>query len=154
MNIGTVYILLAIVALGANTVFLRLSLTEKRPNQTRLVRAITQTVIIVSAFFLLNTGSSLSISLGLFFPLLNGLLGGLAFISFSRGLQEVDASVAKPIVAVNLVIPVSLGIVVLGESLSIYKVLGVVFSILAVYLLTSGESNQHEPELESNLQSE
>lgn len=141
MTIEVFYVIVAIFVSGLSTVFLRLALLENGANEVRFIRALTQTLVIVVVFFMLGPTSSLKISSGMLFPLLDGLLGGLAFIAFCKGLKFTEAGRAKPIIALNLVIPVALGILILNEGLSISKVLGVSFTAIAVYLLSSDRAN-------------
>lgn len=40
---------------------------------------------------------------------MNGLLAGIAFVFFSKSLEKIDASLAKPILSLNITIAVVLG---------------------------------------------
>jgi drug/metabolite transporter (DMT)-like permease len=74
---------------------------------------------------------------GVAFAALNGALGGVAFILFSKGLESVEVSRAKPAMVVGMVVPVVLGFALLQEPMTPRKAIGVVLAGVAVYLLSA-----------------
>ncbi len=137
-HVGHLYLIALIISLGLSTVFLRQGILKTGVNYTRFFRALVQTVIIFSGFFILYGLTSLSISFSfeLIYPVINGIFGGAAFILFCKGLKSVGASTAKPMMVLATITTVTLGIFVLGESLFLSKILGIISAIIAVILLS------------------
>ncbi len=137
-TIGHIYLIGLVLALGLSTVFLRVGILKKGVNYTRFFRSLIQTVIIFSAFFILYGLTSISISLNpnLIYPALNGILGAFAFILFCRGLENVGASTAKPMMVLATITTVTLGVLLLNESLFLSKMIGILLAILAVIFLS------------------
>ena len=144
MNIGVIYLVLAVITTGGTTVFLKLAILEGGTEEARFTRVVTQTLVVVLGFTFFYSGSGFlnNLSFLLVFPAINGLLGGLAFISLSEGLKTIQTGTAKPLLAINVVIPIILGVVALGEPLGTFKILGIFFSIISVYLLSLGSKRK------------
>ena len=64
------------------------------------------------------------------------VVGNMAFYKLS---QTTDVSSLAPLTALNLAIPVLLGILVLGEPPTVRKAMGIVLALAALYLLSSAE---------------
>ena len=139
MNFAVIYLVLAVIATGATTVFLKLAILEGGTEEARLTRIITQTAVVILGFGLFYSGSGglNNLSSLLVFPYINGLLGGLAFIFLTKVLKTTQAGTTKTLLAINVFIPVILGVIALGEPLGIFKILGILLSIISVYLLSS-----------------
>lgn len=137
--LGPLYLLATIVGFGASTAFLRVAIRDGPTDTARLVRISFQTIIVLAAVLAVGAASILADSMqyGAVYPALNGLLSGFAFIAFSKGLESTDASIAKPLLAVGTMVSVVLGILLLGEYLTLRKAAGIVIGIAAVYLLTT-----------------
>ncbi len=141
-DMGHIYLILAVISLGFTTIFLRLGILKNGLNNARFYRAITQTLIVVFAVILVTGVNGLSIprTTGIIYPALNGVLGAGAFMLFCSGLETVDASTAKPIVIIATITSVILGIVILGESFTIEKLVGITLAVVAVGLLSHESS--------------
>lgn len=139
MGIGVLYVTITVISWGASTAFLKLAITEGDVDASRLIRAISQTILVIVAFWVFTSSSQQSLKFGMLFPLLSGLLSGFAFIFFSHGLEIIPASTAKPLLSLKLVISVTLGILVLNETFTLFKVLGVSFALSAIFLLSTEE---------------
>lgn len=142
LEIGHLYLILLILSLGMTTIFLRLGILKNGLNNARFYRAAGQTLIVVFAVILVTGTSQLSLSMNsnLFYPALNGILGAGAFILFCSGLETVDASTAKPMIILATITSVILGIVILGESFTVEKLVGVLLAVVAVALLSYDRS--------------
>lgn len=139
MDVGLCYLVGLILSLGSSTVLLRLSILTKDVNYARFFRSLFQTIFVFLGVILLLGFSILSLprKIGILFSALNGVFGGCAFIIFCRGIKTVDASVAKPFMVLATIITVTLGIILLGESLTLKKGLGICLAIVAVVLLSA-----------------
>jgi|GEM_PF-6310406 len=138
MNVSFLYLIGAVLCQGIKTVFLRLGILKGTVDETRFVRAFFQTAFVVLAVACFKSSHlSIPLKVEIIYPVLNGLLGGLAFIAFCRGLQKIEASRAKPILAVRMAVSVILGVLVLGEAMTTQKGAGIIMAGVAVLLLSS-----------------
>lgn len=64
-----------------------------------------------------------------------GILVALGNLSYFKAARHVPVSIAYPIVALHVLVPVILGVLLLGEKLSPQKGLGIVCALIAVLLL-------------------
>jgi uncharacterized membrane protein len=65
-----------------------------------------------------------------------GLLTGIAYATYILALARGSISVVAPVVALYFVVPSLLGIIFLGEQITLTKALGAGFASLAIFLLT------------------
>ncbi|MFB6310682.1 MAG: EamA family transporter [Salinirussus sp.] len=136
---GIIALALAMLGYGSSTVLLRYSVLVGGADGARFYRALLQTVFVVlavGAVILVGSRPRMD-GLGAFYAALNGIFGGLAFILFTAGLEDVEASTAKPALVVSMLVAVVLGIVVLAEPLTLRKAIGVALAAVAVYLLST-----------------
>lgn len=78
--------------------------------------------------------------------LLNGLVLTLADIAYFK-LSNIGMNIStlSTLAALHVTVPVILGILIMGEAVTLKKALGMFFALLAVYLLSSEpESTQTE----------
>lgn len=64
-----------------------------------------------------------------------GVLVALGNLAYFKAARHVPVSIAYPIVALHVLVPVILGVLLLGEKLSPQKGLGIVCALVAVLLL-------------------
>lgn len=76
---------------------------------------------------------ALAASIGLLF-----VMGNLAFYKLS---QTAQVSVLAPLTSLYIVIPIVLGIAVLGEPLTRRKAAGILLAIVAIYLLSTTDES-------------
>lgn len=88
-------------------------------------------------FLALNSGGLILDSVTLFWGCLSGLLGVVANLLFISSMKYQDVSVAATIYRLNFVLAAMLGVWLLGESLSLYKLTGLLLAIFAVTLFFS-----------------
>lgn len=134
---GALYLALTVLGFGVGTVLLRMAILAGRTDDARFFRTLVQTLFVFAGVALVVGPSGFGVPLraGTGFAALNGVLSAVAFILYSKGLETVEASTAKPVLAGGLVVSVSLGILVLGESASARKLVGIALAGLAVVLL-------------------
>ena len=138
MNSVNLYILGMIITLGLSTIFLRQGIKKNGVNNSRFFRSLVQTIVIIIGVVILFglEGLYIPIKFEMIYPAFNGLLGGIAFILFCKGLEDVDASTAKPFMVLATLTSVALGLIILSETLTSVKIAGISLAILAVVLLT------------------
>lgn len=144
MGIGFCYLVGIIFSFGFSTILLRLGVSKKDVNEVRLFRCLSQTLFVFLGILLLFDFSMFSIpaTIGVLFPACNGVLGGCAFILFCGGLKKVDTSVAKSFMVLATIISVILGILLLGENITLKKGVGTSLAIVAVVLLSLGKKGR------------
>ncbi|MFO8110206.1 MAG: EamA family transporter [Thermoplasmata archaeon] len=145
-SLGNLYLIGLVLSLGLSTVFLRLGIMKKGVNHTRFFRSLVQTILIFSAVFMISvfTGTQISLNSYIVYPALNGIIGAFAFILFCKGLTTVGASAAKPMMVLATITTVSLGIILLNESIFLSKAVGIVMAVLAVIFLSYDQSHTFE----------
>lgn len=65
-----------------------------------------------------------------------GLISLIAILGFYKALKIGPSSVVLPLTNLYLVIPVLFGVIVLKESVTLTRVLGIIFAVVATILLT------------------
>jgi drug/metabolite transporter (DMT)-like permease len=78
---------------------------------------------------------SLRFTIGTLWGGLVGLFVLIGFYNFAYSLKSGSISVNAPVFRLNFVITVALAVLLLGESLTAYKIAGVVLALVAVWLL-------------------
>jgi transporter family protein len=81
-------------------------------------------------------GLALESRSGIALALLSGAFGGMGMIGFYMLLSRTAASITVPLTALYPALTAVLAIVFLREGVTVPKVLGIVLSVVAVYLLT------------------
>lgn len=137
--IELLYLFGAIIFMGVKTVLLRAGIVNGKTDDVRFNRALFQTITVFVIIWAVlgTTGFSVPFTFGIIYPVINGVLGGGAFILFCKGLENVEASTARPLLSSRMIIPVSLGIIMLEETFTIEKMIGIAFVMMAIILLTS-----------------
>lgn len=132
------YLAVMVLSGGAATALLRAAILDGDTDRARFHRALTQTLAVcLAALVALSTGrASPEPSAGILYAALNGLLGGGAFILFTKGLETTEASAARPALVVMTAVAVAVGILLLGESASAGKIGGALLAMAAVVLLS------------------
>ena len=134
--VGVLALVLLLLAGGASTVLLRLSVLAGGSDAATFYRALAQTVFVfASVAVVVAVGGVPDVGAGVPWAALNGAVSGVAFILFAAGLEDVEASTAKPILVVTMLVGVALGVALLAEPLTTRKLAGVGLAVIAVYLL-------------------
>lgn len=135
------YIWWAIVAMGGygtTVVLLKLALRQLPPS---VALVITNTILVLAGIGLvLYQGERVTSHLGLnqtsLIIFAAGLTLSLSIISYYIALSSGPTSVVAPIFAMNFAVASIIGFLLLGESMTFTRVLGVLFAATAVVLLT------------------
>ena len=134
------YIGLAMLAMGgygATAIFLKLAF-RTIPSEVALV--VTNTVLIASALGLVLFRGDSFASLGTNRPTLYvglaGLILSVSIISYYLALSRGPVSIVAPIFAMNFAVAGILGILFLGESITVTRLAGLALAAGAIVLLT------------------
>jgi transporter family protein len=72
---------------------------------------------------------------GILIGVLTGVFGAAGLIGFYYLVSKAEVSTIVPIISLYPAIAIILGLVFLRESITVTKVLGIIFSLVAIYLL-------------------
>ena len=72
----------------------------------------------------------------LIYLIVGGVIAGLAQIFFFMALKEGKINTVVPIRNLALIVTVVLGIIFIGEQLTLLKALGIVLAVIAIFLLS------------------
>lgn len=70
------------------------------------------------------------------FPILTGISGAVAAIAFWTALEKLPVAILRPAAALSVMVTVVLAILFLKENLGISHVLGILFALIAIFLLS------------------
>ena len=73
---------------------------------------------------------------GVIFAAIAGLIASIAFISYMKAIKIGKVSTASTLRGLSFAVTVLLAILFLGEKITIVKVLGILFAIIAIILLS------------------
>ncbi len=71
------------------------------------------------------------------YALINGMIAGIGTFGFYFALSKGEASIVFPITSLYIVFPVILGYFFLKEPITFKHLLGFIFTLIAIYLLSS-----------------
>lgn len=134
------YALLAMGAYALVSPLMRVATTGPDAVPSDVAVVISNTLLVAMAGGVLwYTGQGFTAHLGspkVIHVLAAGVFLGIGILALYRSLALGPVSVVTPIFAMFLVFSSLIGVVVLGESFSARKALGIVFAVLAVYLVS------------------
>jgi transporter family protein len=129
--------MVAMAGYGATTIFLKLAFRSV-PSDIALV--VTNTLLILSALGLVlyrgDSFASLGQNKATLYLALAGLALSVSIISYYFALSRGPVSVVAPIFAMNFAVAGVLGILFLGESVTLVRAAGLVLAAGAIVLLT------------------
>lgn len=91
-------------------------------------------IIFLSIFLIFR--KNLMVNNYVFYAVPIGLVSIIAMLAFYKALQIGPASVVIPLTNMYLIFPVLFGFVVLKETITLTRILGIVFAVLATVLLS------------------
>lgn len=134
----TWWAVLAMAVYGVNAVLLKLALRQV-PAEVAL--AVTNTVLVAAGFALVVfRGQSIVAHLSFGWPTVYLALAGVTLtvgvVAFYTALSRGPASVVVPIFAMNFAVASLLGVVLLGEGMTIQRGFGLLLAVGSIILLT------------------
>jgi transporter family protein len=134
----TSWAVLAMAVYGVNAVLLKLALRQV-PAEVAL--AVTNTVLVAAGFALVVfRGQSIVAHLSFGWPTVYMGLAGVTLtvgvVAFYTALSRGPASVVVPIFAMNFAVASLLGVVLLGEGMTIQRGFGLLLAVGSIILLT------------------
>lgn len=132
-----VFALVTLLAFGiSDFVRKKASIQGIEPTSFLIVESITVATLSIAISLTLGKGFVFNKAVLTYAPIC-GILATIALISLLTGLSEGEASTIVPIARLGFVITFSIAIVFLGEQVTLQKILGILFAVLAVVLLST-----------------
>ncbi len=91
-------------------------------------------IVFLSAFLILR--KNLMVNSRVFYAVPIGIVSLIAILAFYKALKQGPTSVVMPITNMYILLPVLYGFIVLGEAITIPRILGIVCAIVATVLLS------------------
>lgn len=136
MDLSTLALFLtSIVFWGLWGVFHKIGVSKLGAETSLLVNYITASI---SALTILSLTRRLHINMGvgLIYPIAAGASISVGTFAFLITLEKTSVSIARSLAGLSVLVTVILGVVFLGETLSIKQYIGIGFAIMAIILLS------------------
>ncbi len=134
-----IYAIACVFLYGLMQFFIKLSSTGNNPVASSMVFITVQFIaqIILGAYFITKNDFTMDNN-SIKFGILGGIAAAVATIIFFLALESGPLAKVAPISNMSLLVSVILGVIFLGEAVSIRVAAGVVFAIMSIFLLTNG----------------
>jgi transporter family protein len=130
---GLAYLALAVLGWGSWGVLTKVASVRLHWGTTQLLTVVGSTLVVL--FLCIPAGAAIRLGRPYLVGVLAGVLVALGNVAYFKAVETVPVSVAYPVGALNLLLPVLAGLLFMGETLTWTKVLGVLFALAAVILL-------------------
>lgn len=134
VSTGTALALLAAGAWGVWALFTKLATRTLVPEAV-LVISYSVAILMGGGYLLATTGDVAVDTVGLGYAAAAGVATGAGSLLFYTSLRYGSVSVASTLVGLYFVVAAVLGVAFLGEAVTLRKVLGIGFAVVAVVLL-------------------
>ncbi len=94
--------------------------------------------LVLGAYFISKSGFDVNVS-GIKYSILGGIAAAIATILFFLALEQETISKVVPVVNLNVVVGVLLGVIILKDEINLRITTGIVLAIISIYLLTSSK---------------
>jgi uncharacterized membrane protein len=94
--------------------------------------------LVMGAYFISKSGFDVNFS-SIKYSILGGIVAAIATILFFLALEQETISRVVPVVNLNVVVGVILGVIILKDEINLRITAGIVLSIISIYLLTSSK---------------
>lgn len=93
--------------------------------------------LVIGTYFISKTGFDLNYT-SIRYSILGGITAAIATILFFLAISQETLSKVVPIVNLNVVVGVILGVVILKDEINLRIMIGIVLAIISIYLLAAG----------------
>jgi len=136
-----VFAILSLIAYTIQGLILKYTAREKL-NEAFVTIFYLSTVSFLSVLFIAMFGVSSISLIGIVAAVANGILYSINLIARLRALRVIPASIFYPIIRLNNAAVVVLLIIFLKETITLRTVLGIIFAVISIYLLSQGEKSE------------
>lgn len=133
-----IYAIACAILFGVMQFFIKLASVNSNPVASSVFFVFTQFVaqLFLAGYFISKNGLDIDYA-NLKFSIIGGIIAGIATILFFLAMQHAPISKVVPIVSLNVLVGVMLGVILLNETMTLRIAGGVVFAMISLYLLTS-----------------
>ena len=133
-----IYAIACVFLFGIMQLFIKLASANGNPiaSSVFFVAAQFAAQLVLGAYFISKSGIDIDYA-NIKYSLIGGVIAGIATIFFFLAMQQAPMSKVVPIVTLNVVVGVILGVVLLNETMNLRIAAGVGFAIMSIYMLTS-----------------
>ena len=134
-----IYAVACLILYGIMQFYIKLSSTGYNPVASSMVFITVQFIaqIILGAYFITKSDFNMDAN-SIKYGILGGIAAAVATILFFLAVESGPLSKVGPIVNMNLLVTVLLGVVFLNEVMSLRVAAGIVFALASIFLLTNG----------------
>ncbi len=135
-KVAYLYVLIVFITLGIS-VFLDKLATNRLGNRSAIPVIIAYSISSLVFFLFLLLSKTLNFDQkGLVLLLISSILTAVSTTAYYLLFARAEISWAVPILSLRAIIPIALGIIILHETLSITKIVGICFSLFAIIFLS------------------
>ncbi len=133
-----IYAFACVFLYGTMQFFIKLASSNGNPvaSSVFFVGAQFAAQFMLGAYFISKSGLDIDYT-NIKYSLIGGIVAGIATILFFLALQQAPLSKVVPIVNLNVLVGVMLGVILLNETMNLRIAAGVVFAIMSIYMLTN-----------------
>ncbi|MCE8426221.1 MAG: EamA family transporter [Candidatus Methanoperedens sp.] len=134
-----IYAVACVFLYGIMQFFIKLASTGSNPILSSMIFITAQFIVqIILGTYFIQKSDPVFGSDTVKYGILGGIAAALATIFFFLAIQQSTLSKVVPIVNMNVVIAVLLGVVFLKDMMNLRIVAGIILAITSIYLLTNG----------------
>jgi len=133
-----VYAVACVFLYGIMQFFIKLASTDGSPVASSMIFIASQFIaqILLGAYLFSKTDSGISYD-NIKYGIAGGVVAGLATVLFFLALQQSSLSKVVPVVNMNVVVAVLLGVILLKDAVNYRVAAGIVLAVMSIYLLTN-----------------
>ncbi|MCX9013709.1 MAG: EamA family transporter [Candidatus Methanoperedens sp.] len=133
-----IYAVACVFLYGIMQFFIKLSSVNGNPivSSVFFVAAQFAAQLVLGAYFISKNGLDID-NVNIKYAAVGGIIAGIATILFFLAVQQAPISKVVPIVNLNVLVGVMLGVLLLNETMNLRIAAGVVFAIMSIYMLTN-----------------
>jgi len=133
-----IYAVSGVFLFGTMQFFIKLASVNSNPVASSVFFVFAQfvTQLFLAVYFISKNGLDVDYA-NIRFGIVGGIIAGVATILFFLAMQQAPMSRVVPIVSLNVVVGVMLGVILLKETMNLRIAGGVVFAVISIYILTS-----------------
>ncbi|MCZ7356746.1 MAG: EamA family transporter [Candidatus Methanoperedens sp.] len=133
-----IYAVACLFLYGIMQFFIKLASTGGNPVASSMIFIVAQFLsqILLGAYLMSKSEAGIDYG-SIKFGVAGGIVAGIATIFFFLALQQSTLSKVVPIVNMNVVVAVLLGVILLKDAVNYRMAAGIVLAVMSIYLLTN-----------------
>jgi len=133
-----IYAIACVFLFGIMQFFIKLASMNGNPvaSSVFFVGAQFAAQFMLGAYFISKSGLDVDYA-NIKYSLVGGVIAGIATILFFLAMQQAPMSRVVPIVTLNVVVGVILGVILLNETMNLRIAAGIGFALISIYMLMS-----------------